>query len=76
MKIDIFFVYLGIFVPLTRHTTVIVTDEHCPKSLAKANVPKLSILWLIQSLVCESARPFDGHESFIAINDEQECSSD
>lgn len=63
-------VYLGVCMPLTRHTTIIITDEHCPVELAKVKVPKLSLLWLVQSLICESARPLDGHESFIAINDE------
>lgn len=55
--------------PLSRHITVIVTDENCPANIAREKVPKLSILWVIQGLICESARPIDGHESYIAIND-------
>lgn len=55
--------------PLTRHITVIVTDEKCPNILVSAQVPKLSIFWVIQSLICESVRPIDGHESYIAIDD-------
>lgn len=56
--------------PLTRHTTVIVTDEHCPSGLVHEKVPKLSVLWIVQSLICESPRPLNGHESYIAIDDE------
>lgn len=63
-------IYLGVCMPLTRHTTIIITDEHCPSALAKVKVPKLSLLWLVQSLICESARPFEAHETFTAINDE------
>lgn len=53
---------------LHYNTTIIVTDDHCPDVLARAKVPKLSIVWVIQSLICESPRPFDGHERYIAIN--------
>lgn len=60
---------LGVCLPLTRHTTIIITDEHCPSDLEHVKVPKLSTNWLIQSLICESARPFDGHESYVAIAD-------
>lgn len=58
--------------PLSRHTVVIVTDENCPSILANAKVPKLSIVWVIQSLICESARPIDGHESYISITDDEQ----
>lgn len=61
--------------PLTRHEVVIVTDENCPSVLAREQVPKLSILWIIQSLICESARPFDAHESYIAIHEVEDDSS-
>lgn len=54
---------------MTRHITIIITDEHCPTELEQENVPKLSTNWLIQSLICESPRPFDGHESYVAIAD-------
>lgn len=55
--------------PLTRHITVVVTDEKCPNILVSSQVPKLSIFWVVQSLICESVRPIDGHESYVAIDD-------
>ncbi|VVC36757.1 Tudor domain,BRCT domain [Cinara cedri] len=56
--------------PSPYHHTVIVTDEYCPTVLARSKLPKLSLHWVIQSLICESVRPFDGHESYTAINDD------
>lgn len=54
---------------MTQHTTVIVTDEHCPSNIVREKVPKLSLLWVIQGLICESARPTDGHESYSVIDE-------
>lgn len=67
-------VYLigAVSLPLIRHMTVIVTDDHCPISIMNEKIPKLSTLWIVQSLICESPRPIDGHESYIAISDECE----
>lgn len=65
-----FFYLLGaVNLPLIRHMTVIITDEHCPKSIVKEQIPKLSVVWVVQSLICESPRPIDAHESYIAISD-------
>lgn len=52
------------------HYAVIVTDEYCPTTLARSKLPKLSLNWVIQSLICESVRPYGGHESYTAINDD------
>ncbi|XP_022165129.1 uncharacterized protein LOC111030092 isoform X2 [Myzus persicae] len=59
----------AVSLPLIRHMTVIITDDHCPSSIMNEKIPKLSTLWIVQSLVCESPRPFDGHESYIAISE-------
>lgn len=59
-------------IPSTHHYSVIVTDEYCPTTLSSTKLPKLSLNWVIQSLICESVRPYDGHESYIAINDTEE----
>lgn len=60
--------------PLTRHDVVIVTDENCPSMLENERVPKLSTAWVIQSLICESVRPIDAHESYIAIHEVEDSS--
>ncbi|XP_060877211.1 uncharacterized protein LOC132950036 isoform X2 [Metopolophium dirhodum] len=62
----------AVSLPLIRHMTVIVTDDQCPSSIMNEKIPKLSTLWIVQSLLCESPRPIDGHESYIAISDECE----
>ncbi|XP_060836093.1 uncharacterized protein LOC132918692 [Rhopalosiphum padi] len=59
----------AVSLPLIRHMTVIVTDDHCPSAIMNQRIPKLSTLWIVQSLVCESPRPIDAHESYIAIGD-------
>ncbi|XP_050428098.1 TP53-binding protein 1-like [Adelges cooleyi] len=59
----------GIKKPLTSHTTVILTDKNCPIELQRADVPKVSKIWVNQCLICESARPLDGHDDFIAFSD-------
>lgn len=74
MKVYLFF--SGVSLPVTRHETIIVTDEECPKWLSHEKVPKLTILWLIQSLICESPRSYDAHESFIALDDDAVSSDD
>ncbi|XP_003246625.1 uncharacterized protein LOC100168759 isoform X2 [Acyrthosiphon pisum] len=62
----------AVSLPLIRHMTVIVTDDQCPSSIMNHKIPKLSVIWLVQSLLCESPRPIDAHESYIAISDECE----
>ncbi|KAE9535668.1 hypothetical protein AGLY_007569 [Aphis glycines] len=59
----------AVSLPLIRHMTVIITDDHCPSTIMNQKIPKLSTLWIVQSLICESPRPFDAHESYIAISD-------
>jgi len=59
----------AVSLPLIRHMTVIVTDDHCPSAIMNQRIPKLSTLWIVQSLICESPRPIDAHESYIAIGD-------
>ncbi|XP_050547040.1 TP53-binding protein 1-like isoform X2 [Daktulosphaira vitifoliae] len=59
----------GVKKPLTSHIVVILTDSQCPAILQKCDFPKLSITWVIQSLICESVRPIDGHEHYIEISD-------
>jgi hypothetical protein len=59
----------AVSLPLIRHMTVIVTDDHCPRAIMNQRIPKLSTLWIVQSLVCESPRPIDAHESYTAIGD-------
>lgn len=59
----------AVSLPLIRHMTVIITDDQCPSTIMNQKIPKLSTLWIVQSLICESPRPFDAHESYIAISD-------